>query len=113
MRKRNRTVTELIGNVESALENLDAAKESVERIRGELEGAKKATQRCVAELVHAREALFSEYPELRGEVSAPAPESAPVDEKFEVVEVDDENDPRYTGGVGASVPTSLEFQERG
>jgi hypothetical protein len=114
--RRNRKVGDLIARVEAALESLDEADEAIAHAQEHLSNMQAERTKAVAELATAREALFKEYPELRGEVQntapnpSPAGPAGPVDPtKFEPVDVDDENDPRYMPGAPRE---AIEFQER-
>lgn len=114
--KRNRKVGDLIAKVEEALEALDEADEAISHAQEHLTNMQVERTKAVAALAGAREALFKEYPELQGPVVVHQQEAPPdltkFVTKFEVVEVDDPDDPRYAPGGYIPKPGDIEFQER-
>jgi cell pole-organizing protein PopZ len=111
MRRDRKSFPALIADVESAINALEDADDAVASAQEHLANMQAEREKAVASLADVRESLFKAYPEIAGSVPQAAP-AAPKDPEtgFESVEVDDEDDPRYTGGGQATGP--VEFEER-
>lgn len=97
-----RSVRDLAEEVDDALGRLALAKGQEAAAQEALDLAKKDVAEAEQEVARARDALFSEHPELARD-AAPTPPPADT----EVVEVDDENDPRFTSGIVVSPDEDL------
>lgn len=113
MFKRNRSFTELVAQVEAALVKLDESEDAVRVADDHLKSMQEQRQKAIDDLAGVRATLFKEYPELMGEVQSPPPVAVVPETGYEPIEVDDADDPRYTGGV-APEPSGggIEFRER-
>jgi len=97
-----RPVVDLAQEVDDALGRLAHARGQQEACRHALSLADGDVRQAEQAVAAARDALFAEHPEL---VPGPAPAvAAPIapETGYERVEVDDENDPRFTAGVEVS-----------
>lgn len=113
--KRSRSLSDMVRDVEQALQSLDEAKEFALDLEKQLSEANHEVQMRLQDLASVRDALQEEYPEIMGTAAVPVPEAVQVspDTGYKVVEVDDEDDPRYTAGVGPGPSGPIEFEERG
>lgn len=119
-----RSVVDLAQNVDDALGRLAQARGLEAQASDALRLAQADVRKAEADVAAARDALFAEHPDLsptprptivnhNGEnpVAQPSPDNPALlpgqdPSKFEVVEVDDANDPRFTAGAGVSpIPT--------
>lgn len=111
-----RPVVDLAQAVDDALTRLAEAR-GLEAIAQEtLLLAQRDVREAQQAVATARDALFTEHPEL-GMATAVAAVPVVAETGYEQVEVDDENDPRFTGGVEISpdedVPLPpIEWEER-
>jgi hypothetical protein len=109
--------TLLAQRVDDALSALAQAQGTRAACQQALDLADQDVRKAMADVEHARDALFEEHPELAGSgASSPAPDPAaawepgrtqtvpeglnPAAFDPEVIEVDDDNDTRFTGGGG-------------
>ena len=105
-----RSVVDLAGEVDAALGRLAEARGLEAQCVEALGIAEQDVLRAQRAVAAARDALFAEHPDLRPEgtyiemTPPPAPDLHPHFES-EVIEIDDDNDPRYTGGA-SSIPVS-------
>lgn len=121
-----RSVVDLAGAVDDALGRLAQARGLQEAARHALALADDDVRDAQQAVESARDALFEEHPDLRPQgvtVAQPTQHTGPVvpaplsgdiegtldPSKFEAVEVDDSDDPRYT--AGASVVSASESDE--
>lgn len=98
-----RPVVDLAQDVDAALGRLAHAQGQQAAAEEVLRLAQQDVREAQQAVADARDALFREHPEL-APTSAPVVSAAPVapETGYEVVEVDDENDPRFTAGVDIS-----------
>lgn len=116
------TVAALAAEVDDALAELAHAEgeraEALELLRLAEERVATRKQRVGM----ARERMFEEYPVLRSDIEVPVTASDVTlagNSQYEIVEVDDADDPRFTAGASASVDgddntplPAVEFTER-
>lgn len=114
-----RSVRDLAEEVDAALGRLAQARGLEAQAQDALRLAQQDVKRASREVMDARDALFQEHPDLAptgwpgpaGTTSATDQfQEVPVTEnpsawEAQPVEVDDDNDPRFTAGAGAAIST--------
>lgn len=102
-----RSVKDLAEEVDVALGRLAQARGHREACQLALNLADDDVREAMVAVETARDALFQEHPDLAGGSVSSSPVTEPLvsDDGYEIVEVDDDNDPRFTGGASSIDPT--------